>query len=223
MKIETAIKLIIVLLVIIITALIAALFIINDEDKPRVPEAQTTTEPEATPPEITTPETTTPPTQTTPDITTPEVTTPEITTPEITTPEDTTTSDTDSEVPDDFSIKKTFYSDSGTFLNIKAVLTATEDGGKVRVVVELYLDHYSLNIGGRKYGCKLNFGDIKESYSADKFEFEENEHYLTPLHMIEGIFEYGETYDLYASFPANCTYGDVELETLIISESITLE
>ena len=213
MKIETALKLILVLLVIIITALVAALFIINDEEKSRVPETQTSTEPDATTPEITTPE-----------ITTPEATTPEATTPEeTTTPESSDNPGTDPNIPDDFSLKKTFSSDSGTFLNIKAILTATEDGGKVRVVVELYLDHYSLNINGRKYGCKLNFGDVKGTYSTDKFEIAENEHCLTPLHMIEGTFEYGETYDLYASFPANCTYGGVELETLIISESITLE
>lgn len=222
MKIETALKLILVLLVIIITALVAALFIINDEEKSRVPETQTSTEPDATTPEITTPEITTPEI-TTPEITTPEATTPEATTPEETTPESSDNPGTNPNIPDDFSLKKTFSSDSGTFLNIKAILTATEDGGKVRVVVELYLDHYSLNINGRKYGCKLNFGDVKGTYSTDKFEIAENKHCLTPLHMIEGTFEYGETYDLYASFPANCTYGGVELETLIISESITLE
>jgi hypothetical protein len=229
MRIETAIKITLVLLIIIVTALIAALFIIKNTDEPRgtEPAPQTTTDPEITEPDITTPEdTTTPENTTVPGGTTipDQTTTPESTTsPDQTTNPDQTTPDKETDVPDDFYMKKTFYSDSGTYLNIKAVLTATEDAGKVRVVVELYLEHYSIKISGRKYGCKLNFGDVKGSFSTEGIELEENVRTLTPLHMIEGTFEYGETYDLYASFPANCTYGEIELENLIISESITLE
>lgn len=226
MRIETAIRIVIVLLVIIVTALVAALFIIKNEGEPHGTETapQTTTEPSTTEPDKTTPSGTTDPEVTSPEATTPEVTTPTgTTTPEITTtPDESTTDEGDKIAPDDFSLKKTFSTDTGTFLNLKAVLTANEEGGKVRVKVELFLDHYSLFMGARN-GCKLSFGDVNETFSVDKFELEENIHYITPLHVIEGTFEYGETYDLYAFYRANCLYGDVEVGNLVIEESVTLE
>ncbi len=230
MRIETATRIVMILLVIIATTLVAALLIIvKNENNPVGTEKpkQTTTAPDMTEPDITTPADTTKPEGTTPEITTPEITTPEITTPEgTTTPEDTTPEDTtpnvDKIAPDDFSLKKTFSSDSGTFLNLKAVLTANEEGGMVRVKVELYLDHYSLFLGART-GCKLTFGSVDSTFSVDKFELEENVRHLTPLHVIEGIFAYGETYDLYALYRANCLYGNVEVGSLVIEESVTLE
>ena len=236
MKIENAIKIIIVLLVVIILTLIGALVImIAGDNEPKgtetAPQHQTTPPEETTPEETTTPEqTTTPEGTTTPEqTTTPEgTTTPEqTTTPEDTTTPPTSTTDPDVTAPDGFTMNKTYLSDTGSNLNLKAVLTANKTtDGKVKVKVELYLVHYNLYINA-KGGNKLTLGDVTKTFKTEKFNVEDDSKQETLLASIEGVYEYGDTVDLEAVFHANCTYGGkngaVELEEIVINESVTLE
>lgn len=218
MKIEVAVKIIIVLLVIIILTLGAAIILMD-----KVPSENENNETEITDPSQTTgsenDQTSVPPDTSNPDTSVPDTSEPDTSVPDTSVPD---TSEPD-DYPSDFVMNRSFTSDSGTRLNIRAEVSAVMgEDGKINVKVDLYLDHSSLYINVRSSN-KISLSSKETVFKSEKIEYGENAKHSTFLQSIENTYEYGDTVDLYALFNAKCTYGGVRVETLEIEESFVLE
>lgn len=239
MNVEAALKAIIVLLAIMILS-VALIFILMTQkgdggsDNPPVPEStppQTTT----TVPPISTPSQTTKPETTLPETTFPETTLPETSAPETSVPDTEPpvtsepepippeTSEPDpSLAPSDYLMNMTLRSNSGAKINTRIDLTATAtEDGRVKVVAKLYLEHYSLSLSKRT-GCIFNLGSSKNTFTVNAISHSGGKT-NTLIYTFEGVFEYGSTLELYASYPCRCTYSGVRVESLDISGAIILE
>ncbi|MBO5039571.1 MAG: DUF2909 domain-containing protein [Clostridia bacterium] len=228
MKIDAAVKFIIVLLVIMIVSLGAALLIMNngdDGDKEKNPSVTTTagdtTNPDSTSPDTTNPDTTTPDQSTTPGTTTtPDVTT----TPEVTTDPDVTTGPDEIDppvTPDKLLIEKSFKSDTGVALNLRADVTAYEQNGKAYLTVELYLEHYSISLKGR-YDNVLTVDGEEYKFSTDAIKQEENQKGQTLLYTKTIEVESGDTVSVEAVFNSKVTYSGVKLDTIELADTVNI-
>lgn len=227
MRMESAVKIIIVLLCILIVSVGAMLILTKNqgEEETSAPEATTaapTVGSSTEEPNVST-------TDEEPITTTPPVTTPELTVPDTTVPPETTLPPVVppmGDVPEDFAMERTFRSESGTYLNLRAELTAVVEDGNVKVTVSLYLEHYSLFLGARSGGY-LSIGDDRSGFVSPKIALEENVKSSTLLVTHIAFFEYGDQIALNAYFPCRCTYGSgenaVTLDTLAIEETVTLK
>ena len=222
MKIDAAVKFIIVLLVIMIVSLGAALLIMNngdDGDKEKKPSVTTTvndtTKPDSTAPDTTKPDTTTPDQSTTPGTTT---------TPEVTTDPDVTTGPDEIDppvTPDKLLIEKSFKSDTGVALNLRADVTAYEQNGKAYLTVELYLEHYSISLKGR-YDNVLTVDGEEYKFSTNAIKQEENKKGQTLLYTKTIEVESGDTVSVEAVFNSKVTYGGVKLDTIELADTVNI-
>jgi len=239
MRIEVAVKVIIVLLVVLILSLVAALLLMQnaeeeipgettettvsvsdsetsaetDEPADTTPDSTEDTQPEDTKPEDTKPE------DTKPEDTKPEDTKPEDTKPEDTRPEDTKPEDTE---PEEIVLRETFKTDSGTVLNLRAVVTGAKMGdGRIRLTVSLYLDHYSISFGARS-DCRIAIGDTEKRFSVPALSQSEEKATATLLQTLEAIVNEGETVTIRAGYPARAVYAGVSIQELIIEEALTV-
>ena len=245
MRIEVAVKVIIVLLIILILSLVAALLLMQnaeeetpgetseatvsvsdsetsaetDEPADTTPDSTEATQPEDTKPEDTKPEDTKPE-DTKPEDTKPEDTKPEDTKPEDTKPEDTEPEDTE---PAEIVLRKTFKTDTGTVLNLRAAVTGAKLGdGKIRLTVSLYLDHYSISFGARS-DCRLAVGDTEKVFTTPALQQTEEKATATLLQTVEIVVNEGETVMIRASYPARAVYAGVSIQTLTIEEALTVQ
>lgn len=232
MKIDVAVKIIIVLLVVMI-ALVLSVIILMDNDgkdekeptKITTTEEKITTDEGLTPPDTSTsedPDTSVPDTSE-PDTSVPETSVPDTSEPETSVPDtsepDTSEPDGD-ELPDDFLVKTTLKSDTGTKLNLIADVTAYEDDGRVKVVIEISLEHYSLTVRGKT--CSLVVGDETIVFSADAISYSGSSKNQTVLYTYEGSFDDGQTLDIFIEYPFNGKYGGVEIDDIRIIGQIIL-
>ena len=218
MKIEVAVKIIIVLLVVIILTLGAAIILMDDVSQKgeQNGESETTESSETSGSEN---DDTSNPDTSNPDTSVPDTSVPDTSVPDMSVPD---TSAPDNR-PDELVINKTFMSDSGAKLNIRAEVSAVMgQDGKITVKVDLYLDHHSLYINVRSAN-KLSLSSNETVFKSEKIEHGQNSKHSTFLHSIESTYEYGDTVELYALFNAKCTYGGVRIETLEIEESFVLK
>lgn len=233
MKVDVAVKFIIVLLVIMIISLTAALIIMKNDDKggSETTPAVTTTAPDTTNPNTTTTpsQTTTPEATTTPEeTTTPEQTTaPDVTTtPEETTAPDVTTAPDEVDppkIPDGLLIEKSFKSDTGTTLNIRADVTAYEKDGKVYLRVDVYLESYTITLSRAKYGT-LTIGGKTFDFKLDPLSVENNKKIVsTLLYSDEAEVTYGETVNIKADFAVNMTYSKIPLKTITAEGTVEVK
>lgn len=230
MKIDVAVKIIIVLLVVMI-ALVLSVIILMDNDgkdekettKITTTEEKITTDNGVTPPDTSTstPDTSDPDTSD-PDTSVPETSVPDTSEPDTSAPDtsepDTSEPDGD-ELPDDFLVKTTLKSDTGTKLNLVADVTAYEDNGRVKVVIEISLDHYSLTVRGKT--CSLVIGDETVVFSANAISYS-GSNTQTVLYTYEGSFDDGQTLDIFIEYPFNGKYGGVEIDDISITGQIIL-
>lgn len=234
MRIEVAVKVIIVLLVVLILSLVAALLLMQNAEEETPGETTETTvsvsdsetSAETDEPADTTPDSTeaTQPEDTKPEDTKPEDTKPEDTKPEDTKPEDTKPEDTKPEdtEPEEIVLRETFKTDSGTVLNLRAVVTGAKMGdGRIRLTVSLYLDHYSISFGARS-DCRIAIGDTEKRFSVPALSQSEEKATATLLQTLEAIVNEGETVTIRASYPARAVYAGVSIQELIIEEALTV-
>ncbi len=209
MKIDVAVKFIIVLLVIMIVSLSVALIILNNDDgeketKPAVTtKAPLTTKPDTTPEETTTPETTTTPKTTEkPDTTEPDQVDPPV-------------------VPDGLSVEKSFRSNTGVSLNLRADVKAFEKNGKAYIRVDVYLEHYSINANPRK--GTIVIGDEKFSFVTGSLIDSSTQKTETLLVSKEAEVGYGEVVDIKVDLESNITYGGKMLEHIVAEGTVTVK
>ncbi len=229
MKLDFAKKAIVALLFILIALLVAILILMSksepsatpsDTDTDTMPAVTTdavdtssdtseavTTAPDVegttdaapiTEPPVTDPVTTAPP-ATEPPVTDPVTTEPPVTEPPV-----------GPEAPEGFSLTKTYESESGTKLNIRAVCTAVRgENGSVSLTVDVYLLHYSLGMGPRN-GCLLTVGENTVKFSTERIKQEENKKTSTLLFSHTEAVAYGDIADIYVKMPIRVTYGSGE-------------
>ena len=220
MQMRKAINLIIVLLVILIALLTAILIISNRMSSGG---ADSTDSGSLEPPDGTkdnTGGTAKPPVQTTD--TPPTGTDPASSGSETKTPD--TTAPSGGTVPDGFRLKKTFTSETGTPLNIRADVRGEKDAatGKVKVTVLLYIDYRSLYAGERK-NCRLSLGDTSEIFTSPGIHEDSAAEHSQFIASVERLCDYGETLSLYARVPFRGSYSDVEIDALEIDTNITIK
>lgn len=239
MKIEIAKKLIMVLLVILVISIGLTLFLIKkSEDANRPADTGASSGESSTsdvPPETDeTSDSEDPMGTTTPPVTDsdlpPLVTLPPVTTePPITTEPPVTTTPPDDQPPSapkapaGFSLEKSFSTDTGVKLNIIAECVATRNSdGSVNLTVSLYLAHHALGMGPRN--CVLTVGNVTQKFTTERIKQDNNKATKALLQTVSGTFAYGETVEIYAKVPVGLTnYGGVEIKTLTIDTSLTLE
>ena len=202
MKIDVAVKFIIVLLVIMIISLTAALVIMNNGDggeKETKPTVTTTAKDTTNPDTTTTPEQTTAPNTTSPD---------EIDPPEL---------------PEGIFVEKSFKSDTETTLNIRADVIAYENDGKYFVRVDVYLESYTITLSRAKYGV-LTIGEKEFEFKLNKLSVENNKKIVSTLiYSNEVEVAYGEVVDIKADFAINMTYKNVKLETITAEGTVEVK
>ena len=196
------------------------------EPSATLPEATEPTEPTDSDPSVTTPSGSEPsqstPAETKPSETKPSETKPSETKPSETKPAETDPSTPSTPAPGDYAFERSFSSDTGTRLNIHVVCQGTAlSDGTVRVTASLYLDYYSLGLGGRN-GCRLTLGDKTATFSSPAISEEENHAHSQLIGQVETVCKYGETLSLYARFPFRGTYSDVEIENMEINETLVI-
>ncbi len=241
MKIDVAVKIIIVLLVIMIVSLAAALIIINKDEKPDsdvttesqkadTTESDTTkgdtTAPESTTPDesdppvsSTEPNTTTKPTETEPPTTEPPTTEPPVTEPPVTEPPVT---EPPVDIPSDLLVEKSFYSDTGKSIALRADVKAYEKDGKVCLRVDLYLEHYSISIKSK--AGTLFIGDKELDFTSDPISYDDNKTKgKTLLYSYETEVEYEETVSVAAELDIRMTYGGTKYDTISLDGTVTVE
>lgn len=231
MKIDVAVKIIIALLVVMIVSLVSVIVLMDGDGKDeKEPTKITSSEDEGTSDEGTTP----PDTSTsTPDTSEPDTSVPDTSVPDTSVPDtsetDTSTPDTSEpdtsepdgdELPDDFLVKTTLKSDTGTKLNLVADVTAYEDNGRVKVIIEISLEHYSLTV--RSKTGSLVVGDETVVFSADAISYSGSSNTQTVLYTYEGSFDDGQTIDIFIDYPFNGKYGGVEIDDISITGQIIL-
>lgn len=226
MKIDVAVKIIIVLLVVMIVSLVSVIVLMDDDGKDEkettkitTTEEKITTDKGLTPPDTSTsedPDTSVPDTSE-PDTSVPETSVPDTSEPETSVP-DTSEPDGD-ELPDDFLVNTTLRSDTGTKLNLVADVTAYADGERVKVVIEISLEHYSLTV--RSKTGSLVVGDETIVFSADAISYSGSST-QTVLYTYEGSFDDGQTLDIFVEYPFNGKYGGVEIDDIRVIGQIIL-
>ena len=127
-------------------------------------------------------------------------------------------------VPDSFRLNRTFSSNTGTPLNIRADVRGEKDAatGKVRVTVLLYIDYKSLYFGERK-NCRLSLGDTSEIFTVPGITEDSVTDHTQFIASVERLCDYGETLSLYARVPFRGSYSDIEIDSLEIDTSITIK
>lgn len=227
MKIDVAVKFIIVLLVIMIVSLAAALIIMNngnDGEKETKPTVTTTAADTTKPDTTTTPnQTTTPDATTTPEVTTtPEQTT----TPEVTTTPEATLAPDETEppvnTPDEVILTKSILSNTGVKLNLRADVTAFNKDGKTYLTVELYLEHYSIGINAR-YNNLLVIDGVEYEFSTKKISQEDNVKGETLIYAKTVEVELGDTVSVEATFNSKMTYSGVKLDSITLADTVRVE
>ena len=135
-----------------------------------------------------------------------------------------TTAPSGGTVPDGFRLKKSFSSETGTPLNIRADVRGEKDAatGKVKVTVLLYLDYRSLYLGGRK-NCRLSLGDVSEVFTVPGIHEDSAEEHSQFIASVERLCDYGEKLSLYAKVPFRGSYSDIEIDALEIDTDITVK
>lgn len=230
MRIETAVKAIIVLLVILILSLGTALILMNraenaDDGSDTVTTDGVTTDAgttdtvtvDGTEADGTTAE---PPATDEPPATEPPATEPPATDPPITIspiPPEPLAPDSGKTV-----FTQTLKTDTGTVLNLRAELTGVRQAdGKIRLTVSLYLDHYSISFGSRS-GCTLSVGQTTKTFTVPSVMQDEEKASATLLQTLEVTVSDGETVTVGASYPARAVYAGVEIPVLSLSETVTV-
>ena len=228
MRVDAAVKFIIVLLVIMIVSLATALIILNNDDgEKETTPAVTTKAPSTTKPDTTAPETTTSGETTTPEVTTtPEITTtPNVTTtPGTTTEPDVTEPDVvppSPDVPNGLSVEKSFRSNTGVSLNIRADVKAYEKDGKAYVRVDVYLEHYSITIKARN--GVITVGNKEITFKTDALNVSLDEKTETLLATKEIEVEYGESVKVKVDLESNVTYAGKKLDRIVAEGTVTVK
>lgn len=233
MKIDVAVKIIIVLLVIMIVSLVSVIVLIDDDGKDEKEttkitssEDEGTTGNGITPPDTSDGDTsssdsseidTSDPDTSESDTTDPDSTESDTSEPDTSEP-DTSEPDGD-ELPGDILVNTTLRSDTGTKLNLVADIAAYEDDGRVKVVIEISLEHYSLSVRSRT--CSLVIGDETVVFSADAISYSGSST-KTVLYTYEGSFDNGQTLDIFVEYPYNGTYGGTEIDDIRVIGQVTL-
>ena len=110
-------------------------------------------------------------------------------------------------------------------LNLRADVTAYEENGKVYLKVDLYLEHYSINVKS-KNGV-ITVGDNEITFKTSAIKVDENKKTTTLL--ASEIFEvtYGETVNIKADLAINMKYGKepnkVELKTITAEGTVEIK
>ena len=218
MKIDVAVKIIIVLLVVMIVSLVSVIVLMDDDGKSEKgttkitsSEDDSTSDDDITPPDTSDTETS--------DTETSETDTSETDTSEPETSEPETSEPDIGDLPDDFLVSTTLKSDTGTKLNLIADVAAYEDDGRVKVVIEISLEHYSLTV--RSKTGSLVIGDETIVFSADAISYS-GSNTKTVLYTYEGSFDDGQTLDIFIEYPFNGKYGGVEIDDIRVIGQIIL-
>ena len=124
-------------------------------------------------------------------------------------------------IPVGFTFTKELTSDTGTKLNTRVVLTGVEEGGKIKLTSEMYLDYRSIRIGSRK--GKLIVGMQTADFSSESIVDDSNDAHTKLLASCTQYVNYGDTVTVYATFPGNIVYSGINIGKIIISEDVLVK
>lgn len=124
-------------------------------------------------------------------------------------------------IPVGFTFTKELTSDTGTKLNTRVVLTGVEDGGKIKLTSEMYLDYRSIHIGSRK--GKLIVGMQTADFTSESIVDDSNGAHTMLLASCTQYVNYGDTVTVYATFPGNIVYSGINIGKIIISEDVLVK
>ncbi len=120
--------------------------------------------------------------------------------------------------------KKTLASDTGTGLNLVLEYTVSDgDNGARRVSVDLYIEHYSLNVTSRGNTNYIRVGDETLYFSTDAISYDGAEKKLTKVasYTFTATTE-NHTLPIYALWNFNGVYSDKSISAIIIENNIEL-
>ncbi len=123
--------------------------------------------------------------------------------------------------PEGFEKKLTLRSETGTSLNVRAECSAVRgDSGRVKVKVELYLDHRALGVGERT--VSLTVGDESVKVKTGAIDEEDNSIHELLLAAYEGEFDYGDVITVKGSYPFRGSYSGIELDSITVEGVLDL-
>ena len=150
-------------------------------------------------------------------------------------PEDTTTEEPTTETPsreEDTSDemensqveKKTISSDTGTGINLVVEYSVGEKMDGVRkITVDVFIEHYSLNVTARTNTNYVRVGDETLYFSTDAISYDGTEKMMTKVatHTFTTTTDNG-TIPIYALWNFNGVYSDKPISAIIVENNIQL-
>lgn len=125
---------------------------------------------------------------------------------------------------EDVKEKKTLTSDTGTGLNLVLEYVIRDgENGERRVDVDLYIEHYSLNVTARGNTNYIRVGDETFYFSTDAISYDGAEKQLTKVasHTFTAMTD-NHTLPIYALWNFNGVYSDKSISAIIIENNIEL-
>ena len=120
--------------------------------------------------------------------------------------------------------KKTITSDTGTGLNLVLEYSVGDKvDGAYKITVDLYIEHYSLNVTARSNTNYIRIGDETLYFSTDAISYDGKEKKLTKVasYTFTAMTD-NATLPIYALWNFNGVYSDKPISAIIIENTIQL-
>ena len=120
--------------------------------------------------------------------------------------------------------KKTVSSDTGTGINLVVEYSVGEKtNGERKITVDVYIEHYSLNVTSRTNTNYVRVGDETFYFSTDAISYDGTEKKMTKVatHTFTTTTDNG-TLPIYALWNFNGVYSDKPISAIIVENNIQL-